>query len=83
MNFCMNDDHYGLSKIDAEAYQAFHAEALRRHEEILRHGRVVPAEAMWAYLRARIAGENPAPPETVNLTQEELFILRASESFFR
>lgn len=77
----MSDDSRRLNESNAEAYQAFHAEALRRYEEILRHGRVVPAEAMWAYLRARIAGDNPAPPETVTLLQEELCILRASEGF--
>ena len=77
----MRGDHHSLNESDAEAYQAFHAGALRRYEEILRHGRVVPAEAMWAYLRARMAGENPTPPETVTLLQEELFILRATEGF--
>lgn len=72
---------YSPNESESEAYLAFHAEALRRHQEILQHGRVVPAEAMWAYLRARIAGNHPAPPETVTLLQEELSILRASEGF--
>lgn len=77
----MSDDLDNPDERDAEAYRAFHAEALRRHEEILRHGRVVPADAMWAYLRARMAGDHPAPPETVTLLEEELSILRASEGF--
>ena len=77
----MSDDLDNLDERDTEAYRAFHAEVLRRYEEILRHGRVIPAEAMWAYLRSRMAGKNPAPPETVTLLQEELSILRASEGF--
>jgi hypothetical protein len=77
----MNGDHYSPNESDAEAYEAFHSEALRRYREILQHGRIVPAEAMWAYLRARIAGDNPATPETVTLSQDELFTLRASEGF--
>lgn len=77
----MKSDAYSINESDSAACQAFHAETLRRHEEILQHGRVVPAEAMWAYLHARMAGENPAPPETVTLLQEELSSLRASEGF--
>lgn len=70
-----------LDERDTEAYRAFRAEALLRYEDILRHGRVIPAEAMWTYLRARMTGDNPALPETVTLSQKELPILRASEGF--
>lgn len=77
----MSSDLDNLNERDAEAYRAFHAEALRRYEEILRHGRVIPAEAMWAYLRARMTGDHPAPPKTVTMLQEELSILRATEGF--
>lgn len=77
----MSGDPNDLNKSDAEAYQAFHAEALRRYGEILRHGHVVPAEVMWTYLRARIAGDDPAPPETVTLLKEELSISHAFEGF--
>jgi hypothetical protein len=78
----MSGDSHNPIESDAEAYQAFHAEGLRHYEEILRHDRVVPAEAMWVYLRALIAGDNPAPPETVTLLQKDLSVLRAFEGFY-
>jgi hypothetical protein len=79
----MSGDPHGRYESDAEVCQAFRAEGLRRYEETLRHGHVVPAEAMWNYLCARISGDNPPPPDTVRLPQEELSILRAFEGFLR
>ncbi len=51
-------------KVSAEEAKAeFHAEAERRLRSMKKTGKGMPAEEVFAYLRARIRGEQPERPK--------------------
>lgn len=52
-----------------ERRAAFHAEAVRRYDEIIATGKTIPWETMRAYLEARASGKKVARPKARKLAR--------------